>query len=139
MKLKTYNSERAPRPVGLYPHARQVGNMLYLSGVGPRKLGANDVPGVERDDQGRVVAYDMELQCRNVFDNVRMILEDSGSSWDRLIDVTVFLTDMKNDFPVFNKLYAEYFKENQPCRTTMEVNALPTDIAIELKCMATID
>lgn len=139
MKQKTFNSDRAPRPVGLYPHARQVGNLLYLSGVGPRKLGAEDVPGVQRDKDGNVASYDMELQCRNVFENVRMILEDSGSSWDRLIDVTVFLTDMKKDFPVFNKLYAEYFEDNQPCRTTMEVNALPTDIAIELKCVATID
>jgi 2-aminomuconate deaminase len=139
MKLKTYNSDRAPRPVGLYPHARQVGNLLFLSGVGPRKLGADDVPGVERDEQGNVASYDIELQCRNVFENVRMILEDSGSSWEQLVDVTVFLTDMKKDFPIFNRLYAEYFTTNQPCRTTMEVGALPTDIAIELKCVATID
>ncbi|MGB3182763.1 MAG: RidA family protein [Cyclobacteriaceae bacterium] len=139
MKQQTYNSDRAPRPVGLYPHARQVGNLLFLSGVGPRKLGAADVPGVVRDTEGGVASYDMELQCRNVFDNVRMILEDSGSSWDRLVDVTVFLTDMKKDFATFNKLYAEYFNNNQPCRTTVEVGALPTDIAIELKCIATID
>jgi 2-aminomuconate deaminase len=135
----TFHSDKAPDPVGLYPHARKVGNLLFLSGVGPRKKGTKDIPGVTLDSHGNIVAYDIEEQCRSVFQNVKYILEASGSRWENLVDVTVFLTNMKTDFPVFNKLYAEYFKENQPCRTTVEVNALPTPIAIELKCVATID
>lgn len=132
------NSDRAPLPVGLYPHARKVGNLLFLSGVGPRKKDSKTIPGVELDDNGEIVSYDIEAQCKSVFDNVRMILEDCGSSWDKLVDVQVFLTNMKDDFAVFNKMYAEYFKDIQPCRTTVEVNALPTPIAIELKCVAEI-
>jgi 2-aminomuconate deaminase len=132
------NSDRAPLPVGLYPHARKVGNLLFLSGVGPRKKDSKTIPGVELDDIGEIVSYDIEAQCKSVFDNVRMILEDCGSSWDKLVDVQVFLTNMKDDFAVFNKMYAEYFKDIQPCRTTVEVNALPTPIAIELKCVAEI-
>lgn len=132
------HSSKAPEPVGLYPHARRVGDLLFLSGVGPRKRGSKDIPGVTLDAQGRIVAYDIEAQCRSVFDNVRFILEDAGSSWDKLVDVTVFLTDMQRDFAPYNKLYAEYFKHNQPCRTTVQVTALPTPIAIELKCIATI-
>ena len=132
-------STRAPEPVGAYPHARRVGNLLFLSGVGPRKRGSSEIPGVHLDAAGRIVDYDIETQCRSVFDNVRDILEDSGSSWDRLIDVTVFLTNMKDDFSTYNRLYAEYFATNQPCRTTIEINCLPTPIAIELKCIATID
>lgn len=133
------HSSQAPEPVGSYPHARRVGNLLFLSGVGPRKRGSKEIPGVTLDEHGNVVAYDIELQCRSVFENVRLILEASGSKWENLVDVTVFLTNMKADFQKFNKIYAEYFKDNQPCRTTVEVNALPTPIAIELKCIATID
>ena len=137
------NTEKAPKPVGLYPHARKVGNLLFLSGVGPRKAGTDEhdsfVPGLELDHNGNFKKFDFEAQCRSVFDNVRAVLEASGSSWDQLVDVTVFLVDMKRDFQTFNKIYAEFFKDNQPCRTTMEVNALPTPIAIELKCIATIE
>ncbi|MGH8370319.1 MAG: RidA family protein [Gammaproteobacteria bacterium] len=132
-------SQRAPEPVGLYPHARRVGNLLFLSGVGPRQRGAKEIPGVTLDAQGKLLAHDIEAQCRSVFENVRLILEDAGSSWDKLVDVTVFLTDMKGDFATYNRLYAEYFRDNQACRTTVEVTALPTPIAIELKCIATID
>jgi 2-aminomuconate deaminase len=132
------NANDAPEPVGAYPHARKVGNLLFLSGVGPRKKGSKEIPGVTLDDQGNIRSYDIEMQCHAVFQNVKFILEASGSSWDKLVDVTVFLTNMKKDFPVFNKIYAEYFNENQPCRTTVEVNALPTPIAIELKCIAII-
>jgi 2-aminomuconate deaminase len=130
------NSERAPLPVGLYPHARKAGNLLFLSGVGPRKKDSKTIPGVELNEKGEIDSYDIEEQCKSVFDNVRMILEDCGSSWDKLVDVQVFLTNMKDDFSTFNKVYAEYFKNIQPCRTTVEVNALPTPIAIELKCVA---
>jgi 2-aminomuconate deaminase len=132
------HSSKAPEPVGLYPHARRVGDLLFLSGVGPRKRGSKEIPGVTLDASGKVVSYDIETQCRSVFDNVRWILEDSGSGWGKLVDVTVFLTDMQRDFAAYNKLYAEYFKDNQPCRTTVQVTALPTPIAIELKCIATI-
>ena len=133
-----FDSSRAPEPVGLYPHARRVGNLLFLSGVGPRERGSKKIPGVELDADGRIASYDIAVQCHSVFKNVRAILEDAGSSWDRLVDVTVFLTDMEADFPIYNRLYAEYFKDNQPCRTTLEIGALPTPIAIELKCIATI-
>lgn len=132
-------SSKAPEPVGLYPHARRVGNFLFLSGVGPRERGAKKIPGVELDDNGNIVSYDIEAQCHSVFRNIKYILEDSGSSWDKIIDVTVFLTNMKDDFPKYNKIWAEYFKENPPCRTTIEINKLPTPIAIELKVMATVD
>jgi len=133
------NSSRAPEPVGLYPHARRVGNLLFLSGVGPRERGTKEIPGVELNDAGGIVSYDIETQCRSVFQNVRYILEDAGSSWDKIVDVTVYLTNMKADFAAYNKVYAEYFAENRPCRTTVEVNALPTPIAIELKVIATMD
>jgi 2-aminomuconate deaminase len=132
-------SSKAPKPVGLYPHARRVGNLLFLSGVGPRERGRGEIPGVELNQTGEVVSYDIETQCRSVFQNVRYILEDAGSSWDKIIDVTVFLTNMKEDFATYNRIYAEHFAENQPCRTTVEVGALPTQIAIELKVIATID
>lgn len=132
------NSNQAPEPVGAYPHARKVGNLLFLSGVGPRKRGSKEIPGVTLDENGNITAYDIEAQCHSVFQNVRFVLEASGSKWENLVDVTVFLTNMKQDFPIFNKIYAEYFKENQPCRTTIEINALPTPIAIELKCIATL-
>jgi 2-aminomuconate deaminase len=131
-------SSRAPEPVGLYPHARRVGNLLFLSGVGPRERGTKKIPGVELNPDGTIASYDIELQCRSVFNNVRMILEDSGSRWENMVDVTVFLTNMKDDFATYNRLYAEYFKDNLPCRTTVEVNCLPTPIAIELKVIATV-
>lgn len=133
------NSSKAPAPVGLYPHARRVGNLLFLSGVGPRERGVKTIPGVDLDEAGNIVSYDIESQCRSVFQNVRYILEDAGSSWDNIVDVTVFLTNMKDDFALYNRIYAEYFAENQPCRTTVEVNALPTPIAIELKVIAIVD
>jgi 2-aminomuconate deaminase len=133
------NSSRAPEPVGLYPHARRVGNLLFLSGVGPREKGSKKIPGVELNNNGEIINYDIEVQCRSVFNNVRYILEDCGSSWDKIVDVTVYLTNMKDDFKIYNALYAEYFKENLPCRTTLEINCLPTPIAIELKVIATID
>ena len=132
------NSDKAPEPVGLYPHARRVGNLLFLSGVGPRKRGSKEIPGVTLDDHGSITSYDMEQQCHSVFQNVKFILEASGSRWENLVDVTVFLTNMKNDFTIYNKIYSEYFKENQPCRTTVEILSLPTPIAIELKCIATV-
>jgi 2-aminomuconate deaminase len=132
------DSQKAPEPVGLYPHARRVGNLLFLSGVGPRERGTKKIPGVELDAEGNIVSYDIEAQCHSVFRNVRYILEDAGSSWDKLVDVTVYLTNMKKDFPTYNRLWAEYFKDNPPCRTTLEINRLPTPIAIELKCIATI-
>jgi 2-aminomuconate deaminase len=132
------NSERAPLPVGLYPHARKVGDLWFLSGVGPRKKDNKEIPGVTLKEDGSIASYDIEAQCHSVFQNVKMILEDIGSDWSKLVDVTVFLTNMKDDFKTFNRIYAEYFKENQPCRTTIEVNALPTPIAIELKCVAEV-
>jgi 2-aminomuconate deaminase len=132
-------SSRAPEPVGPYPHARRVGDLLFLSGVGPRMRGTKDIPGVELSETGEIVSYDIETQCRSVFQNVRYILEDAGSSWEQIVDVTVFLTNMSDDFGAYNRIYAEYFAENQPCRTTVEVNKLPTPIAIELKVIATID
>ncbi|MFN0157486.1 MAG: RidA family protein [Bacteroidota bacterium] len=131
-------SSNAPEPVGLYPHARKVGNLLFLSGVGPRERGMEKIPGVELDANGNIVSYDIEAQCHSLFKNVKAILEDAGSSWGKIVDVTVFLTNMKKDFPTFNRIYAEYFKDNQPCRTTIEVNALPTPIAIELKVIAVV-
>lgn len=133
------NSDKAPEPVGLYPHARKVGNLLFLSGVGPRKKGSKEIPGVTLDENKNIVAYNIEEQCHSVFQNVRYILEASGSRWENLVDVTVFLTNMKDDFATYNKIYAEYFKDNLPCRTTVEINCLPTPIAIELKCIATVD
>lgn len=132
-----FDSDRAPEPVGLYPHAKRVGDLLFLSGVGPRSRGTKEIPGVTLNDDGEIVAYDIEAQCRSVFQNVRFILEDAGSSWDKIVDVTVFLTNMKADFATYNRLYAEHFSENQPCRTTVEVSSLPTPIAIELKVIAT--
>ncbi len=133
-----FTSSRAAEPVGAFPHARRAGNLLFLSGIGPRRRGTTEIPGVTRDALGRVVAHDIEAQCRAVFENVRLVLEDAGSSWDRIVDVTVFLTDMAGDFAVYNRLWAEYFAENPPARTTVEVNCLPTPIAIELKVIATV-
>lgn len=133
-----FNTDKAPKAVGLYPHARKVGNLLFLSGIGPRTT-ENTIPGLKTDKNGNFEEFDFESQCRQVFENVRIVLEECGSSWDKLVDVTVFLVNMKRDFHTYNRLYAEYFKENQPCRTTVEISFLPTPIAIELKCIATID
>ena len=130
------HSSKAPEPVGLYPHARKVGNLLFLSGVGPRSRGSVDIPGVQLDSNRQIISYNIEDQCHSIFKNVRLILEESGSSWENIVDVTVFLTNMKDDFPAYNRLWAQYFKENPPCRTTIEVNCLPTPIAIELKVIA---
>lgn len=136
--MKKVMANQAPDPVGLYPHARQVGDLLFLSGVGPRKKGSKEIPGVTLDEGGNITSYCIETQCRSVFDNVRYVLEASGASWTDLIDVTVFLTNMDDDFKTYNKIYAEYFADNQPCRTTVEINKLPTPIAIELKCIASV-
>ena len=133
------NSAKAPEPVGLYPHARRVGNLLFLSGVGPRQRGTPHIPGVTLNEDGSIAKYDIEAQCHSVFNNVKTIVESAGSSWGKIVDVTVFLTNMKDDFKTYNRIYADYFNENQPCRTTVEVSSLPTPIAIELKCIATID
>lgn len=133
------NSELAPEPVGAYPHARKVGNLLFLSGVGPRERGSKTIPGVELDKEGNISSYDIEKQCRSVFKNVKNILEEAGSDWSHLVDITVFLTNMKDDFETYNKVYTEYFASNQPCRTTVEILSLPTPIAIELKCIAVMN
>lgn len=133
------NTENASRPLGSYPHARRVGNLLFLSGIGPRNPKDNSIPGLELDGNGNILSYDLEAETHSVFANVKAVLEASGSSWDKIVDVTVFLTNMKKDFPIYNKIYAEYFKEVQACRTTVEVKSLPTPIAIELKVIATID
>jgi 2-aminomuconate deaminase len=137
------STAKAPKPMGLYPHARKVGNLLFLSGVGARSAGSGseeaNIPGLKYDKNGNYEEFDFEAQCRSVFDNVKIILEESGSSWENLVDVTTFLTDMQRDFKTYNRVYAEYFQDNQPCRTTVEVNALPSPIAIELKCIAVID
>lgn len=138
MSSEKFDSNRAPEPVGAYPHSRKVGNLLFLSGVGPRERGTKKIPGVELDENGEIVSYDIEKQCISVFNNVKTIVEDSGAKWENVVDVTVFLTNMKADFKTYNKLYAEFFKDNQPCRTTLEIKSLPTPIAIELKVIATI-
>ena len=135
-------SDRAPEPVGAYPHAKRAGNLLFLSGVGPRSRGTKEIPGVTLDGDGNIVAYDIEAQCRSCFDNVRAIIEDAGSSWDRVVDVLVFLTNMKDDFKAYNAVYAEYFAgegKPNPTRTTIEINCLPTPIAVEVKVVAEID
>ncbi len=139
LENKSIDSSKAPEPVGLYPHARKVGNLLFLSGVGPRERGTKIIPGVVLDENKNIISYDIEKQCRSVFQNVKYILEDAGSAWDKIVDVTVYLTNMKDDFPIYNKLWAEYFSENPPCRTTLEINCLPTPIAIELKVIAVVE
>jgi 2-aminomuconate deaminase len=138
---ETFKSERAPEPVGAFPHAKRVGGLLFLSGIGPRVRGSKEIPGVTLDSSGSVASYDIETQCRAVFENVRLVLEDAGATWQDIIDVTVFLTDMKKDFPIYNRIYAEYFAgrgKPNPTRTTIEVRALPTPIAIELKVIAAV-
>ncbi len=134
--IKTTN---AASPLGAYPHARKVGNLLFLSGIGSRSAADNSIPGLELDADGNIVKYDIEAECHSVFANVRAVLEASGSSWDKMVDVTVFLTNMKKDFPVYNKIYGEYFKGVEACRTTVEVKSLPTPICIELKVIAIIE
>lgn len=136
--LGAVESQRAPAAVGLYPHARRVGNLLFLSGIGPRVRGSQAIPGVTLGLNGELLDHDIELQCRSVFANVRAVLEDAGARWEDLVDVTVYLTDMARDFPTYNRLWAEHFAVNPPCRTTVEINCLPTPIAIELKCIAVL-
>lgn len=133
-----FDAKNAPKPVGSYPHARRAGDLLFLSGIGPRTTDGDhsSVPGLELDKNGNYKAFDFEAQCHSVFNNVKAVLEASGASWDDLVDITVFLTDMKRDFHTYNRVYAEYFKDNQPCRTTCEIKSLPTPIAIEVKCIA---
>ena len=138
MANEMINADKAPKPMGLYPHARRVGNLLYLSGVGPRERGTKVIPGVTLGEDGSILEYDITEQTLSVFRNIRYILEDAGSSWDNIVDVQVFLTDMKKDFPVFNALYAKHFEGVHACRTTIEIGALPTPIAVELKVIATI-
>jgi len=133
------HTDNASKPLGAYPHARKAGNLLFLSGIGPRNPKDNSIPGLELDSKGNIIRYNIEAECHSVFANVKAVLEAGGSSWDRIIDVTVFLTNMKEDFPVYNKIYAAYFASVQACRTTVEVKSLPTPIAIELKVIATID
>src|ERR1700732_143762 len=138
---ETFESKRAAEPVGAFPHAKHVGELLFLSGIGPRVRGSKEIPGVTLDSEGKVASYDFETQCRAVFENVRLVLEDAGAAWKDIVDVTVFLTNMKKDFPIYNKLYAEYFAgagKPNPTRTTIEVTALPTPIAIELKVIAAV-
>src|SRR5712671_5918025 len=138
---KSFESSRAPEPVGAFPHAKRVGNLLFLSGIGPRTRGSKEIPGVALDAGGNVANYDIEVQCGAVFENVRLVLEDAGATWNDIVDVTVFLTNMKKDFPVYNRIYPEYFAgpgKPNPTRTTVEVGALPTPIAIELKVIAAV-
>ena len=133
------HTDNASKPLGAYPHARRAGNFLFLSGIGPRNPKDNSIPGLELDKDGNIIKYDIEAECHSVFANIKAVLEASGSNWDKIIDVTVFLTNMKKDFPIYNKIYADYFTSVQACRTTVEVKSLPTPIAIELKVIATID
>jgi 2-aminomuconate deaminase len=133
------NTTNAATPLGAYPHARRVGNLLFLSGIGPRNAADNSIPGLQLDEAGNITSYDIEAECHAVFANVKAVLEASGSSWEKIVDVTVFLTNMKKDFPVYNKIYADYFAPVQACRTTVEVLSLPTPIAIELKVIATVE
>lgn len=133
-----FDADKAPKPVGLYPHARRVGNLLFLSGIGPRNPEDDSVPGLKLSKAGNYLEFDFEAQCHSVFQNVRSVLEACGAKWEDLVDVTVFLTDMQRDFHTYNRVYAEYFKDNQPCRTTCGISALPTPICIELKCIAVV-
>ena len=136
--MSSTHSDKAPEPDGHYPHAKRVGELLFLSGVGPRERGTKKIPGVELDADGNIISYDMETQVRSVFQNVKWILEDAGTSWEKIVDVTVYLTNMKDDFTTYNRLWKEYFEKDPPCRTTLEINCLPTPIAIELKVVATV-
>lgn len=129
-------TDKAATPLGSYPHARKAGNFLFLSGIGSRDAATNIIPGLEQDDQGQILRYDIEAECHSCFANVKGVLEASGAKWENIIDVTVYLTNMKQDFPLYNKIYGDYFKDVQACRTTVEVVSLPTPIAIELKVIA---
>lgn len=133
------NTEQAAKPLGAYPHARRVGNLLFLSGIGSRQASDNKIPGLELDKDGNIIKYDIEAECHSVFANVKAVLEASGSKWENIVDVTVFLTNMKKDFPLYNEIYGKYFSDVNACRTTVEIKSLPTPIAIELKVIATID
>lgn len=133
------NTSNASTPLGAYPHARKVGNLLFLSGIGPRNPKDNSIPGLRLSKKGKIKEYDIEAECHAVFANVKAVLEASGSSWNKIVDVTVFLTNMKKDFPVYNKIYGEYFKDVQACRTTVEIKSMPTPIAIELKVIAVLE
>ncbi|MDB6164279.1 MAG: RidA family protein [Xanthomonadaceae bacterium] len=137
---ETINAHAAPKAVGNYPHARRVGNLLFLSGIGPRDPASNQVPGNEQYADGRVRRYDIAAQTHAVFANVRAVLLASGAHMDDLVDVTVYLTDMLADFRIYNQIWSEYFPDaaNAPCRTTVGITALPTAIAIELKCTAVL-
>lgn len=139
MSKEIVHTQQAATPLGAYPHARKVGNLLFLSGIGPRNAKDNSIPGLELDADGNILKYDIEAECHAVFANVKAVLEASGSSWDKIVDVTVFLTNMKKDFPIYNKIYADYFTSVHACRTTVEIKSLPTPISIELKVIATID
>ena len=134
------HASTAPAPVGAYPHARRVGNLLFLSGIGPREPGSNAIPGNRYDASGRLVAHDIVAQSHAVFANVRAVLEASGARWEDLVDVTVYLTDMAADFADYNRVWASHFPDpaRAPCRTTLGITALPTPIAIELKCTAVL-
>lgn len=136
---KIIKTENAAKPLGAYPHARRVGNLLFLSGIGSRSTKDNSIPGLVQDESGIIISYDIAAECHSCFANVKAVLEASGSSWEKIVDVTVFLTNMKKDFPIYNKIYGEYFQNIQACRTTVEVKSLPMPIAIELKVIATID
>lgn len=133
------HTNAAAKPLGAYPHARRVGNLLFLSGIGPRNAMDNSIPGLEQDESGHIVKYDIEAECHSVFANVKAVLEASGSCWENMIDVTVFLTNMKKDFPKYNEIYGQYFRDVQACRTTVEIKSLPTPIAIELKVIAIVN
>ncbi|MHA2089854.1 MAG: RidA family protein [Candidatus Kariarchaeaceae archaeon] len=138
MRFKPIYSDRAAEAVGSYPHARRIGNLLFLSGIGPRKKGEKDIPGVTLDTSGKIIDYDVGEQCHAVFQNVKYVLEDAGTKWENIVDVTVYLTNIDDDFSEYNEIYSSYFEDVKPCRTTVEVNKLPTPIAIELKVIATI-
>lgn len=143
--MKDKTESRSPEPVGAYPPARVVGTLLFISGQGPRQRGSKDIPGVKLDGSGKIVSYDIEAQVRACFQNVRYVLEEFGSSWDRIVDVTCFLTDLERDFAAYNRVYAELFPPGpqQPCRTTVGISRLPkggnAEIAFEAKVIATVD
>jgi 2-aminomuconate deaminase len=139
MSQSIIHTQNAAKPLGAYPHARRVGNLLFLSGIGPRNAADNSIPGLQLAADGSILSYDIEAECHAVFANVKAVLDASGSSWNNMVDVTVFLTNMKRDFPVYNRIYAQYFQDVQACRTTVEVKSLPTPIAIELKVIAVLN
>ena len=128
------NTDSAPKPVGAYPHARRVGNMLYLSGVGPRQPGTNAIPGGPiHDENGEPLNYDIKAQTHAVVENVRRVVEEAGGTMEQVVDVTTFLVDMKRDFSGYNEVWAETLGTVGPTRTTLAIDALPTPIAVEMK------